>query len=112
MRLVQGQMGSVVANHVARKAMAKGGDVATRAFEAMMAMRKIDIAQIEAAVRGESNLNLTRITQKITVETIVMSGGAGMTNTHRSLRRRSAVTEQSRRQSASRRSVVMKHRSR
>jgi 2-polyprenyl-6-hydroxyphenyl methylase/3-demethylubiquinone-9 3-methyltransferase len=35
-------------------ALAKGGDVAKRAFEAMMEMQKIDIARIEAAVRGES----------------------------------------------------------
>ena len=34
-------------------AMAEGGDVAKRAFEAMMPMRKIDVAKIEAAVRGE-----------------------------------------------------------
>ena len=34
------------------EAMATGGDVAKRAFEAMMAMGKIDIATIEAAVRG------------------------------------------------------------
>ncbi|MBP2158814.1 MULTISPECIES: VOC family protein [Asticcacaulis] len=33
-------------------AMAKGGDVAKRAFEAMMEMRKIDVARIEAAVKG------------------------------------------------------------
>ena len=33
-------------------AMATGGDVAKRAFEAMMEMRKIDVAKIEAAVRG------------------------------------------------------------
>ncbi len=33
-------------------AMAQGGDVAKRAFEAMMDMGKIDIARIEAAVRG------------------------------------------------------------
>jgi predicted 3-demethylubiquinone-9 3-methyltransferase (glyoxalase superfamily) len=32
--------------------MAAGGDKAKRAFEAMMAMRKIDIATIEAALRG------------------------------------------------------------
>jgi predicted 3-demethylubiquinone-9 3-methyltransferase (glyoxalase superfamily) len=31
-------------------AMAKGGDVAKRAFEAMMPMKKIDIAKIEAAI--------------------------------------------------------------
>lgn len=35
-------------------AMAKGGDVAKRAFEAMMGMQKIDIATIEAAVRAAS----------------------------------------------------------
>jgi predicted 3-demethylubiquinone-9 3-methyltransferase (glyoxalase superfamily) len=33
-------------------AMSQGGDVAKRAFQAMMEMRKIDIAKIEAAVRG------------------------------------------------------------
>ena len=33
-------------------AMAKGGAVAKRAFEAMMPMKKIDVAAIEAAVRG------------------------------------------------------------
>ena len=33
-------------------AMAKGGNVAKRAFDAMMKMRKIDVATIEAAVRG------------------------------------------------------------
>ena len=33
-------------------AMAKGGDVAKRAFEAMMKMGKIDVAAIEKAVRG------------------------------------------------------------
>ncbi len=33
-------------------AMAQGGDVAKRAFDAMMPMRKIDVATIEAAVRG------------------------------------------------------------
>ena len=33
-------------------AMATGGDTARRAFEAMMPMRKIDVAAIEAAVRG------------------------------------------------------------
>ena len=35
-------------------AMAKGGAVAKRAFDAMMPMRKIDVAAIEAAVRGEA----------------------------------------------------------
>ena len=36
------------------EAMAAGGDKAKRAFEAMMPMRKIDVAAIEAAVRGQS----------------------------------------------------------
>lgn len=35
-------------------AMAKGGDTAKRAFGAMMTMRKIDIAAIEAAARGDA----------------------------------------------------------
>jgi predicted 3-demethylubiquinone-9 3-methyltransferase (glyoxalase superfamily) len=35
-------------------AMKKGGDVAKRAFEAMMPMTKIDVAKIEAAVRGRA----------------------------------------------------------
>lgn len=33
-------------------AMAKGGAVAKRAFEAMMPMQKIDVAKIEAAIKG------------------------------------------------------------
>ena len=33
--------------------MIQGGDVAARAFAAMMTMRKIDEAKIEAAVNGE-----------------------------------------------------------
>ena len=37
---------------VLREAMASGGDVAKRAFEAMMEMQRIDVAKIEAAVRG------------------------------------------------------------
>jgi predicted 3-demethylubiquinone-9 3-methyltransferase (glyoxalase superfamily) len=37
---------------VLTQAMAAGGDVAKRAFEAMMGMKKIDIAAIEAAVKG------------------------------------------------------------
>ena len=37
---------------VLSEAMALGGDVAKRAFEAMMPMRKIDVAAIAAAVRG------------------------------------------------------------
>ena len=39
---------------VLTEAMARGGDVAKRAFEAMMEMRKIDVAKIEAAVGGET----------------------------------------------------------
>ena len=37
---------------VLTEAMAKGGEVAKRAFTAMMEMDKIDVAEIEAAVRG------------------------------------------------------------
>lgn len=37
---------------VLTEAMAKGGDVAKRAFEAMMTMGKIDVAKIETAVAG------------------------------------------------------------
>jgi len=37
---------------VLTEAMTAGGEVAKRAFEAMMKMRKIDVAAIEAAVRG------------------------------------------------------------
>ena len=33
-------------------AMARGGEVAKRAFTAMMEMRKIDVAKLEAAIRG------------------------------------------------------------
>ena len=40
--------------HVLTQAMAQGGNVAKRAFEAMMTMGKIDVAAIEAAVRGET----------------------------------------------------------
>ena len=37
---------------VLTEAMEKGGEVAKRAFEAMMPMKKIDVAAIESAVRG------------------------------------------------------------
>jgi predicted 3-demethylubiquinone-9 3-methyltransferase (glyoxalase superfamily) len=37
---------------VLTKAMAQGGDVAKRAFNAMLPMRKINVATIQAAVRG------------------------------------------------------------
>ncbi len=36
-------------------AMAHGGDVAKRVFEAMMLMKKIDVAKIEAARKGEAS---------------------------------------------------------
>lgn len=36
------------------EAMTKGGDVAKRAFEAMMPMKKIDVAKIEEAVKKAS----------------------------------------------------------
>ena len=39
---------------VLTQAMAAGGNVAKRAFEAMMPMRKIDVAAITAAVRGDA----------------------------------------------------------
>jgi len=53
-RLVQGPLGRQLADHprVLTEAMAQGGETAKRAFEAMMPMRKIDVAKIEAAVRG------------------------------------------------------------
>ncbi len=37
---------------VPRNALAQGGEVAKRAFDAMMTMQKNDVAAIEAAVRG------------------------------------------------------------
>ena len=37
---------------VLTEAMAAGGDEAKRAFEAMMTMKKIDVAAIKAALRG------------------------------------------------------------
>jgi predicted 3-demethylubiquinone-9 3-methyltransferase (glyoxalase superfamily) len=40
---------------VLTEALAKGGDSAKRAFEAMMEMRKIDVGRVEAAVRAEAN---------------------------------------------------------
>ena len=39
---------------VLTEAMAQGGEVAKRAFEAMMTMHKIDVARIEAAVRADA----------------------------------------------------------
>ncbi|MBC7841161.1 MAG: VOC family protein [Gemmatimonadaceae bacterium] len=38
---------------VLTEAMEAGGDTAKRAFEAMMPMKKIDVAMIETAVRGQ-----------------------------------------------------------
>jgi predicted 3-demethylubiquinone-9 3-methyltransferase (glyoxalase superfamily) len=35
-------------------ALGQGGDVAKRAFDAMMTMGKIDVAKIEAAVKGKA----------------------------------------------------------
>jgi predicted 3-demethylubiquinone-9 3-methyltransferase (glyoxalase superfamily) len=40
---------------VLTEAMAKGGETARRAFEAMMPMKKIDVAKIEAAIRETAN---------------------------------------------------------
>ena len=39
---------------VLTEALAAGGEEARRAFEAMMPMKKIDVAAIEAALRGET----------------------------------------------------------
>ena len=57
MRLVQGQMGCVMADHAAAYADLKAitdpdPAAAKRAFDAIMQMRKIDLAAIEAARRG------------------------------------------------------------
>ena len=54
MRLVQGQVGHFVANtpRVLTEAMAADGDEAKRAFDAMMTMKKTDVAAIKAARRG------------------------------------------------------------
>ena len=52
MRLVQGSLRFLVADHPARAAGGDGGPdrgAAKRAMNAMMTMRKIDIAAIEAA---------------------------------------------------------------
>ncbi len=58
-RLVQGQLGLFLADHAARPA--RGDDrpdkaAAKRAFEAMMTMKKIDIATIEAALTGRPSM--------------------------------------------------------
>ena len=55
MRLVQGQMGIVLADYAYRPDESdyrSGSRCAKRAFDAMMEMKKIDIAAIEAARRG------------------------------------------------------------
>ena len=54
MRLVQRQVGVSwqITPRVLTEALAAGGDEAKRAFDAMMDMRKIDVAAIEAARRG------------------------------------------------------------
>jgi predicted 3-demethylubiquinone-9 3-methyltransferase (glyoxalase superfamily) len=41
---------------VLTEAMAKGGETAKRAFEAMMPMKKIDVAAIEAAIRETAHV--------------------------------------------------------
>jgi predicted 3-demethylubiquinone-9 3-methyltransferase (glyoxalase superfamily) len=41
-----------ISPRVLTDALAQGGEVAERVFEAMMPMKKIDVAAIEAAVRG------------------------------------------------------------
>ena len=54
-RLVQGQVGPVLADHPARPHRRDGDPdpaVNKRVFEAMMEMKKIDVAAIEAARRG------------------------------------------------------------
>jgi len=55
-RLVQGQVGPLMADHtkVLTEAIAKGGEAAKRAFAAMMTMKKIDSAAIEAAVNAHA----------------------------------------------------------
>ena len=54
MRLVQGPLGPSwqITPRALTDALAAGGGEAKRAFEAMMPMKKIDIAAIEAARRG------------------------------------------------------------
>ena len=54
MRLVQRQVGRLrqITPRVLTEALAAGGDEAKRAFDAMMGMKKIDIAAIKAARRG------------------------------------------------------------
>ena len=54
MRLVQRQVGVSwqITPRVLTEALAAGGDEAKRAFDAMMGMKKIDVAAIRAARRG------------------------------------------------------------
>ena len=54
MRLVQGPLGPSwqITPRALTDALSAGGGEAKRAFEAMMTMKKIDIATIEAARRG------------------------------------------------------------
>ena len=54
MRLVQGPLGPLlqITPRALTDALAAGGGEAKRAFEAMMTMKKIDVAAIEAARRG------------------------------------------------------------
>ena len=54
MRLVQRQMGLSwqITPRVLTEAVTAGGNKAKRAFDAMMGMKKIDVAAIKAARRG------------------------------------------------------------
>ena len=56
MQLVQGQVGRLwqITPRVLIEARATGGVEAKRAFDAMMTMRKLDVAKIEAARRGDN----------------------------------------------------------
>ena len=47
-----GKAGWQITPRVLTEAMAAGGDMAKRAFAAMKTMHKIDVAKIEAAIRG------------------------------------------------------------
>jgi predicted 3-demethylubiquinone-9 3-methyltransferase (glyoxalase superfamily) len=61
-------------------AMAAGGDVAKRAFEAMMPMTKIDVAAIEAAVRGKGR-GLVLVEDSLEPSPVLMGRGRGYATT-------------------------------